>query len=595
MKKFSLLDRLCIIKSIIKQRGFFKLRFNIVRETIKRFYFKKRYKLYLSGFLSLIASLFEYLGLILIYQFAIMLSNPDCKSSIYLTNLFEKYFNTINFSSISLFIGILIALIYIFKNIYMYFFTKINSSILQDLSTEIAIKIIKDILYGDFVKISNLSNDKKQGIISKVDIVVWQYFMQFINLISNIAIILMLIAFLFVKFTIPAIFSFIFISILSLIEYAILKNKSNYQNKYFGFHFDNLTKIIHTIINSSKEIRINNKSKYFLNQAEEKYKNLAIMNKKANADGVFHIYFTEISIMITFIVVLIALFMLTGFDNTKVIATLGTIIAVILRITPCINRAQSAIYGINSNEKIAIDLIEFDKQFENILNIYETDEKLPFKKEIKLENISFDYGGSGLENINLTVKKGEFIGIVGHSGSYKTTLSLIIAGLIKAKGNMYIDNVLLENENFKKWQNNISILSQDFNIIKDNIFDGLNEDLINKLELADFNQSPMKLSFGQKQRVALAQIIAQNKEILILDEATSAMDVLSEDKINDMLLKLKGNKTIISIAHRLQILKHCDRIIYMDKGKIIDIDTLSNLNEKHEDFRQIIELSNFKL
>ena len=477
----------------------------------------------------------------------------------------------------------------------MYFFTKINSSILQDLSTEIAIKIIKDILYGDFVKISNLSNDKKQGIISKVDIVVWQYFMQFINLISNIAIILMLIAFLFVKFTIPAIFSFVFISILSLIEYVILKNKSNYQNKYFGFHFDNLTKIIHTIINSSKEIRINNKSKYFLNQAEEKYKNLAIMNKKANADGVFHIYFTEISIMITFIVVLIALFMLTGFDNTKVIATLGTIIAVILRITPCVNRAQSAIYGINSNEKIAIDLIEFDKQFENILNIYETDEKLPFEKEIKNENISFDYGGSGLENINLTVKKGEFIGIVGHSGSYKTTLSLIIAGLIKAKGNMYIDNVLLENENLKKWQNNISILSQDFNIIKDNIFDGLNEDLINKLELADFNQDPIKLSFGQKQRVALAQIIAQNKEILILDEATSAMDVLSEDKINDMLLKLKGNKTIISIAHRLQILKHCDRIIYMVKGKIIDIDTLSNLNEKHKDFRQIIELSNFKL
>ncbi|MBQ8475842.1 ABC transporter ATP-binding protein, partial [bacterium] len=73
------------------------------------------------------------------------------------------------------------------------------------------------------------------------------------------------------------------------------------------------------------------------------------------------------------------------------------------------------------------------------------------------------------------------------------------------------------------------------------------------------------------------------------------LDVLSEDKINDILLELKGQKTIISIAHRLQILKHCDRVIYMDNGKIIDIDTFSNLNDKYEEFRKIIELSNFQL
>ena len=153
----------------------------------------------------------------------------------------------------------------------------------------------------------------------------------------------------------------------------------------------------------------------------------------------------------------------------------------------------------------------------------------------------------------------------------------------------------MNGENYKKWQNNISILSQDFSIIKDNIFDGLNSEIIDSLELKELNPNPLELSFGQKQRAALAQTLAQNKQLLILDEATSSLDVLSEDKINNLLFELKAKKTIISIAHRLQILKHCDKIIYMDKAKIIDIDTFKNLNDKYEEFRKIIELSNFQL
>ncbi|MBR2068432.1 MAG: ATP-binding cassette domain-containing protein, partial [Candidatus Gastranaerophilales bacterium] len=485
-----------------------------------------------------------------------------------------------------------------FKNIYMYFFANINSTVLQDISVDMALRIIKHILCADFVAINSIPNSEKQGILAKTGIIVWGYLIQYINLITNIAIIIMLLIFLLIKFTLPAVVAFCFISVLSFFEYKILKHKSSYQNKYFALHFDALTKLLYVVINASKEIRLNNKSSDFINQSREKYQNIAQMNKKSAINNVFHIYFTEISIMATFIIVLFVLYYTTDFNNQTLITTLGAIIAVILRITPAVNRSQSAIYGINSNENIVRDVIKFDKQFILQDDFFETDEKLPFENEITIKDISYSYdkNNNGLQNINLKIKKGEFIGIVGPSGCYKTTLSLIISGLIKPdKGKIYVDKNLIDEKNAKKWQNNISILSQDFSIIKDNIFEGLNNEIIEKLELKDFDFDPLKLSFGQKQRTALAHNLAQNKDVIILDEATSSLDVLSEEKINNILLDLKGKKTMISIAHRLQILKHCDKILYMNKGKIIDCDTFINLYDKYDSFKTIIELSNFKL
>lgn len=597
IKKFSLLDRLCIVKSIIKHRGFFKLKIKLAKDLVDRFYHTKSKRLYFIVFLSLIASLFEYLGLFLVFQFIVIVTNPQNQNSLFITDIFRKFLPDCSARNTVLCLGISIALIYIFKNIYMYFYTKINSFVMQDLSLNINLKIIKQFLYADFVLVNSIPNEDKSAILSKADNTVWRYLCQYFNLIVNFAIIIMLLIFLFIKFTLCALISFCFLGLLSLFEYRILKRKSKYQNKYFTLYFDELNKVIYRTINAIKEIRLNNKSGFFLSDVHNKFKNITKISRFESENSVFHIYFTEISIMTTFIVILFILYFTTDFNNNTIITAIGTIIAVILRISPAINRFQSALYGINSNEQFAADVIEFDKKFKNDLDLFETDEILPFNKEIRLKNVSYKYPNSafGLNNIDLTIKKGEFIGIVGASGCYKTTLSLIIAGLIKPSGDIYIDDTLLASKDHKKWQNNISILSQDFSLIKDNIFDGLNDEIIDSLDLRELNSNPLELSFGQKQRAALAQILAYNKQLIILDEATSSLDVLLEEKINNILLNLKGKRTIISIAHRLQILKHCDRIIYMDKAKIIDIDTFKNLNDKYDEFREIINLSNFKL
>ena len=159
-------------------------------------------------------------------------------------------------------------------------------------------------------------------------------------------------------------------------------------------------------------------------------------------------------------------------------------------------------------------------------------------------------------------------------------------------GKILVDNKEIQFEDIKKWQNNISLLGQDFEILAAQLLK-LEESLLKEfnIENTDIN----KLSFGQKQRLAFLNLLSQDKEILILDEVTSASDVLSEEKINEILYKFKGKKTILSIAHRFQILKQCDKIIYMDSGKIIDCGSFEKLYESYSEFKKMVDLSSFNL
>lgn len=549
------------------------MRLSLFFNILNRFYAKNKIKFYSLFPLSFIASVFEYLGLFLIIQFSLLINSNNIKSGLLL--------------------GLAVALIYIFKNIYMILFTFFMNHICADFSLSISSKIFKNILLGDYVKANSYSVDKKNAITKKVDIVVWDYVIQYVELFCNLAIVVSLLAFLFIKFTTIALFSSVFIGVLSYFEYIYLKNKSKIQDKKYNKILNRLNYWLWLLIGYNKEIRLNSKEEYFLNSATKTYKDFAYLNKDRAVNSVLHIYFTEISVMLAFIVVLAILFFKGEVDNQYMLAALATICVVILRITPATNRAQRAIYSINSAKKVALELLEFDSDFDLYDDSLLSKKRLQFNSTIEVREVSYSYNATcEMDNINLKINKNDFIGIVGRSGCFKTTLAHIIAGLIKPqKGEILIDNVPLKNS--KEWMNNISFLSQDFEILKEKSFDNVDMDLIKKLDLQDINQNPEELSQGQKQRLALADILSDDKEVLILDEITSSIDVISEDKINDILAQIKGTRTIISIAHRLQILKNCDKIIYMDKGKIVDIDTFKNLSEKYEDFKKIVELSSF--
>ena len=579
------------------------MKIQVFREVIDRFYKNKRFNFYILFILSFIAGLFELIGLVLIYQFVLFLTNSN--NNLYsksIIKFFQNNFNIEDFSKIGLILGLTIASIYILKNIYMFFYTIFYSSVLRDLSQTMINKTINNLIYQDYLTLKSIPKDEKLNALSKINVTVWEYCQKYIVLITNLTIIVVLIAALFIKFTKYAIIASTFLGLLSLLEYKFFKSESKKSSeKILKFH-DTANASLLPVIHSIVDIKLNNKEDYFSKSISNINELFSKFSIKKHFSSIFHIYFNEITIMLTFSLILILLFYTNNFNNQLILSSLSTICVIILRLTPCINRTQSSLYLINTNEIFAIKFLEYDKKFKQI-EYKNTKEKLPFNSSIEIINGNFSYPNSDekFSDINLKINKNDFIGIIGKSGSYKTTLMLLISGLIRLDcGQFRVDYNNLNEIDFKKWRNNFSILSQNYNLIFDKVKDNFKnkdypKEIFKKLEIDNLiNKNVSELSNGQKQRLALALTLNQDKEIIILDEATSAIDVLSEEKINEILFNLKGKKTIISIAHRLQILKHCNKIIYMEENKIIDIGTFNYLKEKYSDFEKIIKLSSFK-
>lgn len=249
------------------------------------------------------------------------------------------------------------------------------------------------------------------------------------------------------------------------------------------------------------------------------------------------------------------------------------------------------------------------------------DIELPsFKEGIVYRNVSFHYPGTKkkvLENINLTVKKGEVIAIVGRSGAGKTTLIDMLPRFYRpTSGVIMIDGIDINKLTLESLRRNVGIVSQDvilFNeTVRDNILfgrlDATEEEMIEAARSAyahDFIQEMpngydsiigergVMLSGGQKQRIAIARAILKNPPILILDEATSSLDTASELIVQKALNNLMKGRTTFVIAHRLSTIMNADRIVVLDRTRIIESGTHEELL-KREGVYKTLYMSQFK-
>ncbi|WP_310993563.1 ABC transporter ATP-binding protein [Aequorivita marina] len=240
-----------------------------------------------------------------------------------------------------------------------------------------------------------------------------------------------------------------------------------------------------------------------------------------------------------------------------------------------------------------------------------------FKKSINISDVSFSYGKEQiLKNINLEVKHNESVAFVGESGSGKTTLINLIAGLLpESEGHILIDGTPLRELNKETYQKRIGYVSQDPVVFNDTIYNNVTfwapptpenlkrfERSVKQAALHVFldelpegkntqlGNNGINLSGGQKQRISIARELFKEIDILILDEATSALDSETEKTIQKSIDALKGEYTILAVAHRLSTIRKADRIVFMDKGKILDVDNFEGLVQKQERFKKMVEL-----
>ena len=324
----------------------------------------------------------------------------------------------------------------------------------------------------------------------------------------------------------------------------------------------------------------------------------------ANANKYFSIIISFPKIIIEFLFILVILSVLLYFtlidqSINQFLPVMTLIVVSMIRIAPSCFRIITSNQQIKFN-KVSIDNIFKDLKYGIRIKYYPKLKKsknfINFNKEIKFKNVNFSYskGKKILKNLNLNIKKGEFIGIYGSSGSGKSTFLDILAGLFKPNTGKIISDNNDIFQNIKSWRKNIGYVPQKVYLLDENIAKNVSlefkkhlndkksfKEAINIAGLKNFSNNLKlrqkdsigekggKISGGQAQRVGIARAIYNKPEILIFDEATSSLDKNIEKKIINSIYKLRGKKTVIIVSHKLELLKNCDKIFNFENGKMI--------------------------
>ena len=282
-------------------------------------------------------------------------------------------------------------------------------------------------------------------------------------------------------------------------------------------------------------------------------------------------------------------------------------------LTPAKNLSKS-FYSIKKGNAAAervFEIIEFKPENDsNRDQLLET-----FKDKIEFKNVDFSYGQSKiLDKISFTIKKGQSVALVGSSGSGKTTIANLLNGFYNSdSGSISIDGMEISSITRESLYKKISIVTQESILFNDTIMnnirigdlDSTDVDIINAAKEANAHEFILeqsekydtnigdyggKLSGGQKQRLTIARAMLKSPSILILDEATSSLDSESEKKIQDAIDKLMLDKTSLIIAHKFSTIKKCDKIILIDKGRIVAEGTHDELINSNSSYKNMNEL-----
>lgn len=308
--------------------------------------------------------------------------------------------------------------------------------------------------------------------------------------------------------------------------------------------------------------------------------------------------------------------LLTNIHNPGKIHSILVFIFILYRFQPMIiafDGARNKIVSLTpAVEEISSLLAETKKSLPN--------GTMPFtelKKGIFFNKLTFQYNPDekqALKNISVSIPAGKTTALVGHSGAGKSTLIKLLLRFYDASaGNIYLDDYPLKSLNTESWRKSIALVSQDvyvFNAsVQDNIaygrLDADDKEIIAAAKSADAHeficQLPngydtkvgdrgVRLSGGQRQQITLARALVRRPKVIILDEATNALDSLSEQSIKDALEKLSMKCTVIVIAHRLSSIEHADHIIVLNEGVVSEQGKFENLIRLDGNFAKLYKL-----
>lgn len=550
--------------------------------------------------MSGIAALLETLGVAVIMPVLDMMLDIDGIRNRWYMDYCVKAFRLDTNGKVVWFICIGVILVYLFKNLYFTFYSWISCKYSYMVQKELGVRVLSAYMkqgYLFFVEnntarlINGITSDAASiyGILKTIFTLVMK-----VLSITCIAIYIML------QSPYMAVL-LLGLSLVCLVVVHVLFRKSMSVNGAIRRELMcDGNKVAMEAIQGSKEILVTNKQTYFVKMysyIRTKYNEVSV---KVDMGTTVPAYIIEM-ICIVGVVITLGIQIGTTSNVYGLVTKLSTVAAGAFRILPALGAITSGINTIIMSTSQLGACYETMQQVKDIEKLERTDEEqgekktnVHFQSELRMNHISFQYPKTKdvvLEGVNLSIKKGESIAFIGPSGAGKTTISDIILGLLKpVEGQVFMDGINIENLG-ADWNRIIGYVPQNPYIMDDTIQHNIafGEKNINEakiwqaLEIAQLDsfvkelpngvntrvgERGVRFSGGQRQRLAIARAVYRNPDILVLDEATAALDKETEAEVMKAIEALQGYKTLIIVAHRLTTVRKCDTI-YEVKDKRI--------------------------
>ena len=577
---------------------------------------RDKIKLYLIFLGMIFASILELIGIGSIPVFSMVILDVQIlvkNSHGFITNDFIDNIGKKNFILIS---SIFIILVFLIKNIFLALLHYSKSKFILSLKIKLTSRLFDGYLYAPYLFHVNRNSSVLIRNLNDVIFNSLRSIESFLNLLLELLVFIVLIFFLLKVDFNTSISIFISLGTFSILFYLSVKKKL----KKWGIEIQTLhAKELQTLnqnLGSIKEIKILRRENY-------QSSNFKKIVSKIGSMSFYHGIMQSIPrlaleiIAIIFIVSICFFYLQKGMIFEEIIPLISLFGVAAIRMIPSLNVINLSVNSIKFQSPAIKTLIQelkiidsfiknkIQKNSENIKEKY-----LLNKKSLFLKDINFSYDSKKiLNNISMQINFGQTIGIIGPSGSGKTTLLNIILGLIEPKkGNIKIDGLNLNNH-LDEWRQTIGYVPQDTYLldasIKNNIAFGVDDNEVceKKLEKAiNFSQNKefieslpkkietfvgdrgVRISGGQKQRIGIARALYNDPNVLVLDEATSNLDIENENKIIEEISNNKKSMTVIIISHRKNTVKNCDNIFLMKEGKIKELGSFDKIKNIYEDF-----------
>lgn len=561
--------------------------------------------------LILLSSFFEMISVGLVAVFVSILLNPHLLISHFpefLSNLIVSYqvsHNTLIYVS-----AFAIILAFIFKAILGFFETKKLTLFSTQQSHKLRLQLMSYYRNTSYLIILNRSNSAVANLLGQqITNSSHYYLLAGLHLFANIASILFISTLLFLThFTATLTLLFFFYGFYFFYSHY-LREKLHQMSAIDYQSNTHLFKGFQEFFRGYKEIKILQKEDFFINQIQKESKTLADIETTFAVYQVIPRYIIEL-VFVTFLIGLSIGLTIFGKHPETIISVLGLFVVAGARLMPLVNRVLSygnrIKYSRFAVQEICNELSLIPDSLLKKVSVSSVNCSRNFER-IKLTDVNFTYPDikkPALSHINIEILAGQSIGIVGETGSGKTTLINLLIGLFEPSSGKVEVNGHDISTCPSYWFSQIAYIPQDIFLLEgtlqQNIVFGDAPPSVDQTQLKKsvslacldkvienlpqgfdtmLGENGIKLSGGQRQRVALARAFYHQRNVIIMDEATSSLDVETETEIMNSIKRLHGKKTLIIISHRLKTIQNCDLIYKLRDGRIIDSGTYESVIE----------------